>query len=255
MKGRNGPTSFLPLKKKGGLDSKVISETCLTEDQAKYVYDKIESGDELKVGRTVLLQSKPSLPKQVKERKDINMYEKVLISDMNTIKNKLQMAQWSILSDNTVYVRSVGNDIMNGIDIKMVDYRDHKRMYRNMGKEEGERLNIDFGENPKVLRDKYMDVYEEIYAEVVTTNRFDESVDLSTTYLGKIGMRRADIMKAEESFPVSEQGFVTGRILNGEECHILLDMGASKSCMSKSYYLRCKALHDLPKFALKTQRI
>ena len=25
--------------------------------------------------------------------------------------------------------------------------------------------------------------------------------------------------------------------------------------LSKSYYLRCKALHDLPKFASKTQRI
>ena len=36
------------------------------------------------------------------------------------------MERWSILSDNIVYVRSVGNDIMNGIDIKMVDYRDHK---------------------------------------------------------------------------------------------------------------------------------
>ena len=116
MKGRNGSTSFLPLKKKGGLDSKVISEVCLTENQAKYVCDKIESGDELKVEKTVLQQSIPNLPKQVKERKDINMYEKVLISDMNTIKNKLQMEQWSILSDNIVYVRSVGNDIMNGID-------------------------------------------------------------------------------------------------------------------------------------------
>ena len=68
MKGWNGPTSFLPLKKKGGLDSKVISEVCLTEDKAKYVYDKTESGDELKVGRTVLQQSKPNLPKEVKER-------------------------------------------------------------------------------------------------------------------------------------------------------------------------------------------
>ena len=58
-----------------------------------------------------------------------------------------------------------------------------------MGKEEGERLNIDFGESPKVLRDQYMDVYEKIYAEVVTT-----------TYLGKIGMRREDIMKAEGKF-------------------------------------------------------
>ena len=183
------------------------------------------------------------------------MYVKVLISAMNMVRNNSQMEQWSILSDNIVYVRSAGNDIMNGIDIKMIDYRDHKRMYRKMGKEEEERLNIDFGESPEILRDKYMDVYEEIYAEVVMTSKFDENVDLSTTYLGRIGMKREDVMKAEERFSNSEQGFVICRILNGEECQILLDMGASKSYMSKSYYVRCKILHDLPKFASKTQRI
>ena len=42
---------------------------------------------------------------------------------------------------------------------------------------------------------------------MVTTSRFDENVDLSTTYLGKIDMKREDTMKAEESFPISEQGF------------------------------------------------
>ena len=168
-------------------------------------------------------------------------------------KNKSQMDQWSILSDNIVYVRSVSNDDMNGIDIKMVDYQDHKRMYRRMGKE-GQRMDIDFGESPNVLKDKYMDVYDDVFQEVVTTNRFDENVDLSTMYLGKISMKQEDIMKAEESFPISEQGFVMGRILNGEECQIL-DTVASKSYMSKSYYLRCKALHDLLKFASKTQRI
>ena len=89
---------------------------------------------------------------------------------------------------------------------------------------------------------------------MVTTNRFDENVDLSTTYLGKIDMKREDIMKAEESFPITEQGFFIGRVLNGE-CQILLDTGVSKSDMSKSYYLRCKVLHELPKFASKTQRI
>ena len=46
MKGRNGSTSFLPLNKKGGLKNDVISEKCLTEEQAKYVYDKAESGDD-----------------------------------------------------------------------------------------------------------------------------------------------------------------------------------------------------------------
>ena len=67
-------------------------------------------------------------------------------------KSKWQMEQWSILSDNIVYVRSAGKAVMNGIDIKMVDYQDHGRMYRRMGKEEGERLNIDFGESPNVLK-------------------------------------------------------------------------------------------------------
>ena len=124
-----------------------------------------------------------------------------------------------------------------------------------MGKEEGQRMNIDFGKSPEVLKGKYKDVYEDVYAEVVTTNRFDENVDLSTTYLGKMDMKREDIMKAEESFPISEQGFVIGKVLNGEGCQILLDTGVSKSYMSKIYYLRCKALHDLPKFASKTQRI
>ena len=52
MKGRNGSTSVLPLKKKGGLNNKMNSEKCLTEEQAKYIYDKIESGDEFKVEKT-----------------------------------------------------------------------------------------------------------------------------------------------------------------------------------------------------------
>ena len=203
----------------------------------------------------MLWLSNAKLLKQVKEKKDVNQYEKVLMSDRNMNKNNLQMEQWSILSDNIVYVRSEGNDAMNGIDIKMVNYREHKRMYRKMGKEEGERLNIDFGESPDILRDKYMDVYEEIYAEVVMANKYDENVDLSTTYLGRIDMIREDVMKTEESFPILEQGFVMGRISNGEECQILLDTGVSKSYMLKSYYLRCKTLHDLPKFASKTQRI
>ena len=116
-------------------------------------------------------------------------------------------------------------------------------------------ISIDFGESPNVLKAKYMDVYEYVFAEVVTTNRFDENVNLSTTYLGKIDMKREDTMQVEESFPISEQGFVIGKVLTGEECQILLDTGASKSYMSKSYYLRCKALHGLPKFVSKTQRI
>ena len=44
-------------------------------------------------------------------------------------------------------------------------------------------------------------------------------------------------------------------MLDGTECQILLDTGTRKSFMSKSYYMHCKSLHCLPKFASETQRI
>ena len=50
------------------------------------------------------------------------------MSDRNVIRSNSQIEQWSILSDNIVYVKSEDNDIMNGIDIKSIDYRDHKRI-------------------------------------------------------------------------------------------------------------------------------
>ena len=192
---------------------------------------------------------------RLKGKEEINLYEKMLVSDVNTLdKNKSQMEQWSLLSNNIKYIKSVGYNEVSRIDIKMVDYQYHRKMYKKMRKEEGQMLNIDFGESPVVLKAKYKDAYEDVFLEVVTTNRFDENADLSTTYLGKVDMKREDIMKAEENFPISKQGFVIRRVLNGEECQLLLDTGVSKSYMSKSYYLRCKALHDLHKFASKTQR-
>ena len=54
---------------------------------------------------------------------------------------------------------------------------------------------------------------------------------------------------------MSEQGYTTGKLLDGSKCQILLDTRASKSFMSKSHYLCCKSLHTLPKFVSKTQRI
>ena len=105
----------MPLTKKDGFQSKVKSDACLTK--AKQVYDKIESGEVFRI-RNTMQHSNVKLPKQVKERKDVNQYEKILLSDRNVIKNNSQMEQWSRLSDNIVYVRLEDNDIMNGIDIK-----------------------------------------------------------------------------------------------------------------------------------------
>ena len=68
-------------------------------------------------------------------------------------------------------------------------------------------------------------------------------------------MTRDMIIKAEEKFPISGQGYTHGKLLDNTECSILIDTGASKSYMSKSYYTQHKSLHNLPKFASTTQRV
>ena len=98
-------------------------------------------------------------------------------------------------------------------------------------------------------------MYKGINSEIISTTRFDENSDLSTTYLGKADRSKNNKIKAEESFPMSEQGYTMGKLLDSTECQILLDTGSSKSFMSKSYYMHCKSLHSLPKFTSKTQRI
>ena len=42
--------------------------------------------------------------------------------------------------------------------------------------------------------------------------RLDDNSDLSTTYLGKVNTTKASKIKAEESFPISEQGYTIGKL-------------------------------------------
>ena len=52
-------------------------------------------------------------------------------------------------------------------------------------------------------------------------------------------MTRDHIIKAEEKFPISGQGYTHGKLLYNTECSILIDAGASKSYILKSYYKWC----------------
>ena len=81
-----------------------------------------------------------------------------------------------------------------------------------------------------------MDVYEGIHSEIVSSSRFDENSNLSTKYLGRVD-KKDQQLKAEELFPILEHGYTSGRLLDGTECQLLLDTGASKSFISKSFYM------------------
>ena len=155
-----------------------------------------------------------------------------------------QMIHWSILSDLIKYIdRSSCSDMIPSLTVKPLDYQQHKRLYHSLKTDKDLTSDLTFDVNK--VKDEYFDRYDGIYAEILQATRFDESTDLSTTYLGKTDMTREQIIKAEERFPISGQGCTKGKLLDNTDCSILIDTGASKSYMSKSYYMRCKSLHLL----------
>ena len=65
---------------------------------------------------------------------------------------------------------------------------------------------LNFGNSPENLKSEYLDVYEGIYAEVISTDKFNEDTDISTTYLGQVDMTRNAEVKAEGNFPMTAGG-------------------------------------------------
>ena len=199
---------------------------CLTERQADHVYKVVEKGN--------MINTKTMTCETAQIQAD-NPYKKDVLNKVFKEEDKSpEMKNWSIFSDNVRYVQHDQATPQN-LNIDTLDYRDHKELYLKLREEERETLDIDFGLYPDVLKSKYLDVYEGVYAEMVHANKFNENSDLSMIYLGQPNMTRDTKIKAEERFLITGQGFASGKLLDGMECQILLDTGATKSYMSKSY--------------------
>ena len=144
---------------------------------------------------------------EMNQDQDNNPYKKVVLNNIYKEPEKFpEMKNWSIFSDNVRYVQHNKMTTQN-LDIDTLDYRDHKDLYFQLKDEERETLDIDFGLYPDVTKARYLDIYEDIYAEMVYASKFDKNSDLSTTYLGQADMTRNTRIKAEERFPITGQGF------------------------------------------------
>ena len=84
------------------------------------------------------------------------------------------------------------------LSIDTLDYRHYKELYFKLKGEERETMDIDFRIYPDILKSKYLEIYEGVYAEMVYANKFNENSDLSTTSLGQTKMTRDTKLKAEE---------------------------------------------------------
>ena len=143
----------------------------------------------------------------------------------NKAKSPVQMKEWSILSDHFKYITSDKSKTFNNLNIDQLNYRQDISLYRELQEKESLNTNLNFGNSSTKLKSEYLDMYEGIYAEIVSSNRFDENTDLSTTYLGQTDMTRDMEVKAKENFPITARGYTRGKLLDGTECGILVDTG------------------------------
>ena len=139
MKGKNGTTSFLPKRQKGGkvrFSEKVTyipnkEKMCLTRDQATQIYGEVEKNEPINI--QVISQGieyeKRVRKEQIKEE-DIDIIENpyqqaftnVNIKDENKIE---QMINWSIFSDKIRYVDSSMNETQK-LTIRPLEENKHK---------------------------------------------------------------------------------------------------------------------------------
>ena len=238
MNGRDDTTAFLPLDFRIGgqnRDSYPMVGQYLTRGQTRYIYKKVET-EELINTDTVQqeIEQEEQLNKIDDDNGEINPYRKLVVTNSERTEPLMaQMEQWSILSNILNYVQhSKFNSMNHSLNVKVVN-RCKVRLEL-----EREYKELDFCPIPQKLQEEYLDIYDGIQSDIVSSSRFDENSDISTTYLGKIGnMEGQDKLKAEESFPISENGYTLGRLLDGTKCQLLLDTSASKSYMSKSFYM------------------
>ena len=148
------------------------------------------------------------------------------------------MEDWSIFSDHVKYIRhDDGSEKIHKLNVNTLNYHQNKKLYQELKGKEILTVDVDFGRSPEKLKSEYLDVYEGVYAEIVSTNGFDENSDLSTAYLGQVNLSRDTEVRAEERFPITGRGYTRGELLDDTDCEILMDTSASKSYMSKSYFM------------------
>ena len=105
-------------------------------------------------------------------------------SRFNQQYEKSTSKEWSILSDHVNYIKSDGSETFNNLSIDLLNYRKDIDLYRDLQGKELLNTDVNFGGSLDKLKAEYLDVYEGVYTEIVSSDRFDEDTDLSTMYLG-----------------------------------------------------------------------
>ena len=172
------------------------------EEQARHVYKKVESGNIIDVNTLKQEIQVWELSKLDDTSGEDNPYRELIVNNAEKIETVLsQMEQWSILCSVVKYIQ-YDRHPKNFHNLN-ISAGNKERSKRNLSiEEERHMLELDFGDTPEKLKGKYLEVYEGIHSDILSTTRFDENTDLNTTYLGRVDRIKTNKIKAEEWFPI-----------------------------------------------------
>ena len=140
-------------------------DICLTERQADY--EVVEKGN--------MINTK-TMTSEIAQNQGNNPYKRVVLNNVYKIPEKYpETKNWSIFSDNVRYIQHDKMTTQN-LDFDTLDYRNHKDFYLQLKEEPLLSLDVDFGSYPDMTKARYLDVYEDIYAEMVCASKFKKTL-------------------------------------------------------------------------------
>ena len=91
--------------------------------------------------------------------------------------------------------------------------------------------------------------FEEVSCNLFSSHKFDDTSDVSTTYLGYYKSKGKDrAFPVDNLIPIDGRGVTEAFLMNNPPMKLFFDSGASRNYLSKKIYDANKSLYKLPKF-------
>ena len=210
------------------------SKSCLSQEAAQHVYEAVlqnQPVDPFNTNQSMSLHSE-EIPNQ-------NPYTAVMTGDLDVYGNtdpfrKLRQSElcWSLMTTEIGYK----------VDTAQGPYSSFNScgLYQRF-----KGLNCCVGEPSE----EYCDRFEEVSAFLSMTKLFNQCSEVTTTHLWKREPgSTTKVFGLEGDIPLPHNCVTEGSLPDGTKIRILFDTRATRSFMSKNFYMRNRQLHSLPKF-------
>ena len=205
----------------------------MTKEETEYVYRSVRKGTQVKPVHTDKIVDKIV-------DLSVNSYQEALTQELDSHlqeKPSLEMKRcdltWSILSTEIDYTTNKDDSPYSEMNTSS--------LYNKLQEDE------------QLITESSLDQWDERFEEVTCSlhysHKFDDTNDVSTTYLGScLGKGEPRTFPVNNHIPFDGRGVSKAYLSNGTPMKMFFDSGASRSYLSKRFYDTNPMLHDMPKY-------